>query len=215
MEKRERVRRAMELYLVTDRSWLDGRTLEEDVEQALQGGVTLVQLREKHLEKEEFIALAKRIKKVTDQYQVPLIINDDVEVALAVDAAGVHVGQKDCYAKEARKLLGPDKILGVTCNRVELAKEAQANGADYLGVGAVFGSGTKKDAIPLDHAVLQEICQAVDIPVVAIGGINATNAQKLKGRKMDGIAVISGILAAKDIKKAAQELKVIAQDIIK
>ncbi|MGI6030572.1 MAG: thiamine phosphate synthase [Eubacteriales bacterium] len=201
------VKQAMKVYLVTDRTWLNGRTLEEVVEEALKGGATCVQLREKHTSHEEFLQLALQLKKLTARYQVPLLINDDVEIALEADADGVHIGQSDMKLAEARAKLGADKIIGVTCNRVELALEAQKNGADYLGVGAVFGSSTKLDAKPLDHQVLQDICEAVSIPVVAIGGISLDNVSQLQGRGMDGVAVISGILAQPDIEAATASFR--------
>lgn len=208
------VRQAMRLYLVTDRSWLGDRSLEEDVEKALKGGVTCVQLREKHTPYEEFLALARQMKKLTAKYHVPLLINDNVQIALECDADGVHVGQSDTALSEARKILGPDKIIGVTCNRVELAMEAQKNGADYLGVGAVFGSSTKLDAKPLDHRILQDICEATYIPVVAIGGIQLSNAGQLQGRGMDGAAVISGILAQANIEETARTFRKKMDDLV-
>ena len=163
---------AMCLYAVTDRSWLNGKALEEQVEAALKGGITCLQLREKDLDEEAFIEEAKKIKKLTDAYKVPFIINDNVNVALAVDADGVHVGQKDMAAQDVRTKLGPDKILGVSAQTVEQAISAQEAGADYIGVGAMFTTSTKKDANATSRETLKEIRKNVHIPIVAIGGIN-------------------------------------------
>ena len=195
------------LYAVTDRSWLNGRTLYSQVEQALQGGVTCLQLREKNLPRQEFLQEARQIKRLCSQYHVPLIINDDVEIALEAGADGVHVGQRDMDVQTARARLGSGKIIGVTAKTVEQALRAQEQGADYLGTGAVFGSGTKKDALPITIPQLNEICEAVHIPVVAIGGITAENVKALAGSKISGIAVVSGIFAQTNIKAAARKLK--------
>ncbi|MBE5962782.1 MAG: thiamine phosphate synthase [Lachnospiraceae bacterium] len=194
------------LYLVTDRAWLKDKSLYEQVEEALKGGVTMVQLREKSLREEEMYAEAVELKKLCRQYQVPFIINDDVALALKVDADGVHVGQSDMNPARVRKMIGKDKILGVTAKTVEQARRAEEEGADYLGSGAVFHTGTKTDTKELDHAVLQEICESVRIPVVAIGGISAKNVHVLRGRGISGIATVSGILAQPDIKVAAETL---------
>lgn len=197
----------LRLYAVTDRTWAKVQTLEEQLETALQAGVTLVQLREKDLDEAAFLAEAREIKKLTDQYDVPLIINDNVSVALACDAAGVHVGQSDLEAGEVRRLLGAGKILGVTAKTVEQAKRAEAAGADYLGSGAVFGTTTKKDAKPMTRELLCEITQSVQIPVVAIGGINQENVIRLENTGIAGAAVVSGIFAEEDIAGAARELR--------
>lgn len=202
------------LYAVTDRSWLNGDTLYHQVEKAIRGGAGVVQLREKHLNREAFIAEAKEIKKLCHQYQVPLIINDSVEIALEADADGVHVGQDDTDIIEARKRLGPDKIIGVSAHNVAEAVTAWKNGADYLGSGAVFHTGSKDNVTPLDHEELKEICKAVPIPVVAIGGISEQNAMVLSGTGIDGIAVISAIFAKPDIEKAARELRSMAEEIV-
>lgn len=204
----------MRLYAVTDRSWLRGETLYEQVEKALKGGVTFLQLREKNLDMESFLAEARQIKALCNKYRVPFIINDSVEIALEVDADGVHVGQKDMNADEVRKKLGQDKIVGVTARTVEQALLAQKNGADYLGVGAVFGSTTKQDAVPLSKEVLQEICQSVSIPVVAIGGIHAGNVMELAETGIDGVAVVSGIFASEDIEQAARGLRQQVEELI-
>ena len=195
------------LYAVTDRKWLqDGQTLAGQVEQAILGGVTVVQLREKHASAAEFLALAQEVKQVTDRYQVPLIINDNLEVALAVDAAGIHVGQEDLAAAAVRQKIGDKKVVGVSAQTVEQALAAEQAGADYLGVGAVFPTSSKDDAVEVDFATLQAICQAVQIPVVAIGGITAENMTALQGSGIVGVAVISAIFGKPDVKKAAQEL---------
>ena len=190
-----------------DRSWLHGETLYEQVEKALKGGVTLVQLREKELSEADFEQEAKELLELCHKYNVNLIINDNVALAAKVGADGVHIGQSDMGVEKARAILGKEKIIGVTAKTVEQAKAAEAAGADYLGSGAVFGTSTKKDAKPMDHALLQEICESVKIPVVAIGGIDRGYLLLLKGRKMAGVAVVSGLFACEDIKKAAEDLR--------
>ena len=195
------------LYAVTDRKWLkDSQTLAGQVEQAILGGVTVVQLREKHADMEAFLALAREVKSVTDRYQVPLIINDNLEVALAVDAAGIHVGQEDLAADAVRQRIGDKKVLGVSAQTVEQALAAERAGADYLGVGAVFPTSSKADAVEVDFATLQAICRAVQIPVVAIGGITADNMTDLQDSGIVGVAVISAIFGQPDVKAAAQRL---------
>lgn len=195
------------LYAVTDRSWLNGRTLYEQVEEALKGGVTFVQLREKNLDDTAFLQEAKEIKELCARYHVPFVINDNVNIAAEIDADGVHVGQSDMEAGDVRKKLGPDKIIGVSAQTVVQALRAQAHGADYLGVGAVFPTGSKADAVEVSHDTVREICQAVDIPVIAIGGITKENVIELKGTGICGIAVISAIFAQQDIEEAARTLK--------
>lgn len=202
------------LYAVTDRSWLNGSTLYEQVEKALKGGVTFVQLREKNLDAEEFLTEAEEIQKLCAQYNVPFVINDNVEIAAQIGADGVHVGQSDMEAGDVRKKLGPDKIIGVSAQTVEQALKAQEHGADYLGVGAVFPTGSKADAVEVSHETVQEICRAVDIPVIAIGGITADNVQELSGTGVCGIAVISAIFAQKDIESAARELKLRVKETV-
>ena len=194
------------LYAVTDRSWLKGQTLAMQVEECLKGGVTFVQLREKNVSDEAFLAEAREVKKITDLYQIPFVINDNVEVALACGADGVHIGQKDQPVAEVRKKVGPHKIVGVSAQTVEQARQAEADGADYLGVGAVFPTSTKKDADTLSFQQLQAICQAVSIPVVAIGGIDENNVEQLKGIGIDGIAVVSAIFSKADIRQASKQL---------
>ena len=195
------------LYAVTDRSWLNGHTLYEQVEEALKGGATFVQLREKTLDTDSFLQEAVKIKKLCACYHVPFVINDNVEIAKAIDADGVHVGQHDMQATDVRAILGPDKIIGVSAQTVEQALLAEKNGADYLGVGAVFHTGTKKDANTLSHKTLKAICEAVKIPVIAIGGISRDNVMELSGSGICGIAVVSAIFAADNIKSATEELK--------
>lgn len=200
-------REMMRLYAVTDRSWLNGQTLYEQVEQALKGGVTLVQLREKGLGAEQFLQEARQIQQLCRRFGVPLIINDSIEVALAVDADGVHLGQDDANAAQARQLLGKDKIIGVSAHNVQEALQAVQDGADYLGSGAVFGSGTKTNVSTLPIQTLQEICNAVPIPVVAIGGITEQNLQQLSGSGIAGAAVVSAIFAQENIEEAAIRLR--------
>ena len=180
----------------------------------MQAGVTLVQLREKELDDDAFLEEARQIKALTDSYGVPLIINDNVKVALACDAAGVHIGQEDMDAACVRRLLGPDKILGVTAKTVEQARRAEKAGADYLGSGAVFGSSTKREALPMTMERLKEITASVSIPVVAIGGIHKGNICQLKGTGIAGAAVVSGIFGAEDIKKATAELRSAVEEIL-
>ena len=197
----------MLLYAVTDRAWLNGATLESQVEKALKGGATFVQLREKELDEELFLEEAKKIKKLCAEYHVPFVINDNVDIALKIDADGVHVGQSDMETGKVREKLGPDKIIGVSCKTVEQALLAKKHGADYLGVGAVFHTGSKADAEDVSHETLTAICNAVKIPVIAIGGITRDNVTELSGSGICGIAVISAIFAQKDIVSATKDLK--------
>ncbi|KRQ87631.1 Thiamine-phosphate synthase [Caloramator mitchellensis] len=193
------------LYLVTDRDVIGNRSFLECIEEALKGGVSILQLREKKISSLEFYDLALDAKKLTEKYDVPLIINDRVDIALAIDADGVHVGQEDLPVKVVRKIIGDAKILGVSVTNLEEAKRAIEDGADYLGVGAVFPTVTKKDANFTGIELLREIREKYSIPVVAIGGINEGNIEKLNGL-CDGAAIISGILGQKDIKKAAEKI---------
>lgn len=195
------------LYAVTDRAWLNDETLYEQVEKTLRGGTTFVQLREKNLDEESFLNEAIEIKELCKKYNVPFVINDNVDIAIKMDADGVHVGQSDMEAGNVRAKFGPDKIIGVSAQTVEQAILAQERGADYLGVGAVFPTGSKDDADDVSHETLKAICEAVDIPVVAIGGINKDNITKLSGSGICGVAVISAIFAQKDITAATKELK--------
>ena len=195
------------LYLVTDRKLMSTPTLEEAVEQAIRGGATLVQLREKDVFSLEFYQTAVKVKQVTDKYHIPLIINDRVDIALAVDAAGVHVGQSDLPAHKVRFIIGENKILGVSASTLEEAIRAQADGADYLGVGAMFATGTKTDADIVSMEELKRIREAVKIPIVVIGGINKKTIPLFDGIGIDGIAVVSALISAKDIAGEAKELK--------
>ena len=195
------------LYAVTDRHWLGDETLYDQVKKALDGGATFVQLREKKLDREDFLAEALEIQKLCKKYGVPFVINDEVSIAKDIDADGVHVGQSDMEAMDVRKVLGPDKILGVSAQTVEQAIIAEKHGADYLGVGAVFATGSKDDADDVSHETLKAICEAVSIPVIAIGGITQDNVSELAGSGICGVAVISAIFGQNDIKKATEELK--------
>lgn len=202
------------LYAVTDRHWLNGRTLYSQVEEALKGGATFIQLREKELDEEHFLEEAEEIKELCGRYQVPFVINDNVDIALAMDADGVHVGQSDMEAGDVRAKLGPDKIIGVSAQTVEQALMAEENGADYLGVGAVFPTGSKADAVEVSHDTLKAICEAVQIPVIAIGGISRENVLELSGNGICGIAVISAIFAKDDIEEAARELRGLTEKMV-
>lgn len=195
------------LYAVTDRRWLGDETLYDQVKKALDGGATFVQLREKKLDREDFLAEALEIQKLCKKYGVPFVINDEVSIAKDIDADGVHVGQSDMEAMDVRKVLGPDKILGVSAQTVEQAIIAEKHGADYLGVGAVFATGSKDDADDVSHETLKAICEAVSIPVIAIGGITKDNVSELAGSGICGVAVISAIFGQNDIKKATEDLK--------
>lgn len=230
-------------YAVTDRSWLGQEiesgqtaqdassnpdsahdvqkntapaytTLASQVEAALEGGATFLQLREKHLSYEEFLKEAFQLRELCRRYHVPFVINDNVDIALASDADGVHVGQKDMAAGDVRAKLGPDKIIGVSAQTVEQALLAERMGADYLGVGAVFHTDSKADAADVSHETLRQICEAVQIPVIAIGGINADNVMELTGTGICGVAVISAIFAQKNISSAARNLKALTEKMV-
>ena len=207
-------RKNLQLYAITDSHWLNGRTLYSVVKESLEGGVTFLQLREKELDEEHFLEEARELQKLCREYQVPFVINDNVDIAAAINADGVHVGQSDMEAGKVREKLGPDKIIGVSCKTVEQALLAKKHGADYLGVGAMYPTGTKKDATAVTPAALSEICHAVDIPVVAIGGISKDRLEPLRGTGVDGVAVVSAIFAAEDIEKAAKELKEAVKEIL-
>lgn len=195
------------LYLVTDRRLMSSKTLVEAVEQAILGGCTMVQLREKELSSLDFYKQALAVKQVTDSYHIPLIINDRIDIAMAVHATGVHIGQSDLPADIARDVIGKNMLLGVSASTVEETIQAQRDGADYIGVGAMFPTGTKTDADFVSMEELQKICAAVSLPIVVIGGINKENAECFKRMKIDGLAVVSAIIAQPDIKAAAAELK--------
>lgn len=195
------------LYLVTDRQLMSTTTLSEAVEQAILGGCTMVQLREKSISSLDFYYSAKEVKRITDKYNVPLIINDRIDIALSVGATGVHIGQSDIPASVARKIIGQDMLLGVSAVCVSEAIQAQNDGADYLGIGAMFLTGTKSDATAVSMNELKNIRKAVSIPIVAIGGINEVNASQLVGVGVNGLAVVSAIISQPNIKQAAAELK--------
>ena len=207
-------RQQLMLYAVTDRHWLGEKSLYQVVEESLQGGATFIQLREKQLDRPAFLQEAKEIKTLCRRYGVPFVIDDDVDLALEVDADGVHVGQSDMEAGNVREKLGPDKIVGVSARTVEQALLAQQRWADYLGVGAVFPTGSKDDAKLLDHQVLRDICDAVSIPVIAIGGITRENVQELAGTGICGVAVISAIYGQSDVRQAAREMKEKVADMV-
>ena len=202
------------LYAVTDRTWLGEETLYQQVEKTLKGGATFIQLREKHLDDTAFLEEAVELKELCRRYHVPFVINDNVEIALKMDADGVHVGQSDMEAGNVREKLGPDKIIGVSAQTVEQAVLAEQRGADYLGVGAVFPTGSKDDADDVSHETLKAICEAVSIPVIAIGGISRNNVMELAGSGICGIAVISAIFAQPDIEAATKELRALTEEMV-
>lgn len=208
-------RQTMRLYAVTDRAWVGRQTLPEQVEAALKGGATCVQLREKELDGAAFLEEAKVLAALCRRYGVPLIINDNVEVALASGADGVHVGQDDLTVEQVRCLAGDRLIVGVSAHSVEQALAAQAGGADYLGVGAVFTTATKSDAHVLPRETLAAICRAVDIPVVAIGGIGEDNLLQLAGTGVDGAALVSAIFSAPDIEGQCRKLRALSERMVK
>lgn len=209
---KEEIRDALRLYAVTDRSWLRERSFKEVLQEALSvGGITCVQLREKHTAPEEKETLAREAQALCAQAGIPFLIDDDVELALRIGADGVHIGQDDIPCAEARRALGDRVIIGVTAKTLEQASKAEAEGADYLGVGAVFPTSTKQDTWTIDHEVLRQICAAVSIPVVAIGGITADNARELAGTGIAGIAVVSAIFAQDDLAGAVTRLSKVAE----
>lgn len=204
----------MQLYAVTDRAWTGNKTLYEQIKEALENGVTCVQLREKNLDEASFIEEAKKISVLCRQYNTPFIVNDNVNVAIASNADGIHIGQEDMGLKDVREIVGKNMIIGISAHTVEEAKFAQENGADYIGIGAVFETSTKNDVDVIPYEKVKSICDAVDIPKVAIGGINAENILKLKGSGIDGVAVVSAIFGAKDIGKATKELYTLSNNLI-
>lgn len=207
-------RKSLLLYGVTDRKWLNGRTLTEVVKESLEGGATMIQLREKNLEEGRFLEEAKELQSLCRKYKVPFIVNDNVDIALEMDADGIHVGQSDMEAGMVREKLGPEKILGVSAQTVEQAILAEKRGADYLGVGAVFPTGSKDDAVEVNFDTLKAICEAVTIPVVAIGGITSDNVTQLSGSGICGVAVISALYAQEDIKASTGILRDKIKNII-
>ena len=202
------------LYAVTDRHWLDGRTLLDVVKESLDGGVTMLQLREKTLEEGRFLEEARELQALCRERHIPFIVNDNVDIAKAMGADGIHVGQSDMEALDVRAKLGPDKIIGVSAHTVEEALLAERHGADYLGVGAVYPTGSKDDADEVSYETLKAICDAVSIPVVAIGGVSQANVAQLAGSGICGVAVISAIYAQKDIKAAAADLKTAVEEML-
>ncbi|PKL03913.1 MAG: thiamine phosphate synthase [Synergistetes bacterium HGW-Synergistetes-1] len=205
---------SLKLYAVTDRKWLKGSSLEEEVEKAVRAGVTMVQLREKHMEFAELVTLAKKIGAVVHKYNIPLIINDDIEAALASGADGVHVGQDDICASEARQKIGSSMILGVSAGTAEMALEAERCGADYIGAGAVFSTSTKEDAKIMSFDELKRICDSVSIPVVAIGGITEENIMELSGSGIAGAAVVSAIFAKEDVMVSSARLLTLIEKML-
>ena len=211
---RAELRKAMLLYAVTDRSWLHGRSLAEAVEKALRGGATFLQLREKDLGREAFLREARELKTVAARYGVPFVVNDAVDIALEAGADGVHVGQEDIAGRDIRAMIGPGKILGISAHTVAEAVAAEQAGADYLGVGAAFPTATKEVHARLTPADYRVICAAVDIPVVAIGGIHAGNIRALRGSGVDGVVVVSAIFAQADVTAAAAALLPLARELV-
>ena len=212
---KDEIRKAMLLYAVTDQMWLkEGETLADVVESVLKNGATFLQIREKDLAEDAFEAEAERLKTLCAQHAVPFVVNDSVEIALQCDADGVHVGQSDIKGRDIRAIIGPDKILGISAGTVKEAVAAEKAGADYIGVGAVFPTGTKKNATPMTMELLKEIVSSVSIPVVAIGGISAENILQLCGSGVDGVAVVSAIFAAEDPGKATADLLKLAKEMV-
>lgn len=204
----------MLLYAVTDRAWVGKQSLYEQVEAALKGGVTCVQLREKELNEDEFLTEAIEIAALCKQYSVPFFINDNVDIAIKCKADGIHVGQEDMVATQVRQKVGDDMMIGVSVHSVEEALEAVRNGADCLGVGAMFSTSTKTDVDVLPKEVLRDICEAVDVPVVAIGGIGKTNMSELAGTNVDGVALVSAIFAAEDIESECRTLRKMSEEMV-
>ena len=208
-------KRYMLLYAVTDRAWTGEQTLYEQVEAALKGGVTCVQLREKEMDETAFLQEAKDICALCRRYGVPFIVNDNVDVAIACQAAGIHVGQEDMAAGKVRRRVGDAMLLGVSVHTVEEARRAVRNGADYLGLGAVFPTSTKTDVDQMTNETLRAICDAVDVPVVAIGGINRGNLLKLSGSGVDGVTLVSAIFSAEDIEDTCRKLRLLAEGMVR
>ena len=207
-------KRHMLLYAVTDRAWTGKQTLYEQVEAALKGGVTCVQLREKELDETAFLQEAKELCALCRRYGVPFLVNDNVEIAIACGADGIHVGQEDLAAGEVRRRVGESMILGVSVHTVEEARQAVRDGADYLGLGAVFPTSTKTDVEQMPNETLRAICDAVDVPIVAIGGINRGNILRLAGSGVDGVALVSAIFSAEDIEGTCRELRALSEKMV-
>lgn len=211
---KEQIKNAMLMYAVTDRAWVGRQTLLEQIEDALKGGATCIQLREKELSDEDFLAEAIEVRKLCTKYNVPFVVNDNVEVAVKSKADGIHVGQSDMEAGLVRQKVGPDVFIGVSAATVEQAVQAQKAGADCIGVGAVFPTATKADAADVPFDELKSICAAVDIPVVAIGGINKKNISNLKGSGIDGVALVSAVFAAENIESEVRALVTLSKDMV-
>ena len=207
-------KRHMLLYAVTDRTWIGKQTLYQQVEAALKGGVTCVQLREKSLSYDEFLREGKAICDLCHRYEVPFIVNDNVDIAIACNADGIHVGQEDMVAGEVRRQVGAGMILGVSVHSVSEALDAVRNGADYLGVGAVFPTNTKTDVNQMPKEIIRDICNAVEIPVVAIGGINKENIHKLSDSGVDGVALVSSIFSAENIESTCRKLRKLSEEMV-
>lgn len=207
-------KKMMLLYAVTDRAWTGKQSLYEQVESALRGGVTCVQLREKELDEEAFLEEAMQIAALCKKYKVPFFINDNVEIAIKCKADGIHVGQEDMIVSQVRQIVGEDMMIGVSVHSVEEALEAVKNGADCLGVGAMFSTSTKTDVDVLPKEVLKDICEAVDVPVVSIGGIRKSNILELAGTKVDGIALVSAIFASEDIENECRILRKLSEEMV-
>lgn len=203
----------MLLYAVTDRAWIGNQTLVEQVKAALQGGVTCVQLREKFLDEEAFLSEALEISALCRMYGVPFIVNDNLTIAMQCNADGIHVGQNDMDVMQVRKIVGEQKIIGVSVHSLEEALAAVANGADYLGVGAMFATDTKPDATIVSTETLRDICDIVTIPVVAIGGINPSNIAQLAGSGVDGVALVSAIFGVKEIEQECRVLRQLSKEM--
>ena len=204
----------MLLYAVTDRAWTGKQTLYEQVEAALKGGVTCVQLREKELDETAFLQEAKELCALCRRYGVPFLVNDNVEIAIACGADGIHVGQEDLASGEVRRRVGESMILGVSVHTVEEARQAVRDGADYLGLGAVFPTSTKTDVEQMPNETLRAICDAVNVPIVAIGGINRGNILRLAGSGVDGVALVSAIFSAEDIEGTCRELRALSEKMV-
>lgn len=212
---KDEIRKSMLLYAVTDRTWLkENENLTDVVEQVLKNGATFLQIREKDLGEDAFKVEAEKLRVLCQKYKVPFVVNDSVEIAMQCNADGVHVGQSDIKGRDIRSIIGTEKILGISAGTVEEAIAAEKAGADYIGVGAVFGTSTKKNARSMTIERLKEICEAVTIPVVAIGGIGANNVEQLMGSKIDGIAVVSAIFAAEDSGKATEKLLELSKRVV-
>lgn len=211
---KQTVKDAMLLYAVTDSRWATEKSLLEQIEDALKGGATCIQLREKKLNPVSFMEEGFEVKKLCNRYNVPFIVNDSLEIALKVGADGVHIGQSDMELKRVKEIVGDEILVGVSAETVDEAVAAEKGGADYIGVGAVFNTTTKLDADSVSKETLKAICQSVNIPVVAIGGITKENMQELKSTEIDGVALVSAIFASKDIEQECKELKALAQTVV-